>query len=158
MVMNQHRRARFVQQFTGEAVVSRTVEKFAKDQNLLWQSYHHDEAIWYISHQEKTGQSTTIRIVQVAALYGDLDLPNTEYYALWAIPFAQEIDEASMEGWVLEQVPQPPPPIPGNKIEESSVYNLLRQAWDIARKIKREEIRKGASTPLPFKPTRWPPS
>lgn len=155
--MNQHRRARFVQQFPQEGLLSHVVEKFAKDRNLLWQSYHHDEAIWYISQEEKNGPSTTIRMVQVAVLYGDLDLPGAEYYALWAIPSAQEIDEAAMMGWVLEELPQHPTPVPGSKIEESRVYELLRQAWDIARNIKRGEIRKGAGTSLPFGPAQWPP-
>lgn len=155
--MDQHRRARYVQQFPSEAVASKVVEKLAKGKNLLWQSYHQDEAVWYISQEEKKGPSSTISMVQIAALYGDLDLPGAEYYALWAIPFAQEIDEADMTGWTLEQMPQSPDLIPGNKIEEGSVYDLLKRTWDIARRIKREGIRKGGGTSLPSKPVGWPP-
>lgn len=156
--MYQHRRARLVQQFASELIVSQAVEKFAKDWNLLWQSYHQDEAVWYISQEEKNGPSTTIRMVQIAALYGDVDLPGAEYYSLWAIPFAQEIDEGTMMGWTLDQVPGSPEPIPGNRIEEHSVYALLNKAWDIARSIKRGDIRKNPGMPLPFKPVGWPPS
>jgi hypothetical protein len=156
-MMHQHRRARLVPQFPGEAVISRVVGAFAHKENLVPTSYHHDEPVWYISQEEKSGPSTTIRMVQLAAFYGDLDLPGAEYYALWAIPFAQEIDEGTMMGWTLDQVPDPPEPIPGNKIDEHSVHALLSKAWDIAKSIKRGDIRKSPGTPLPSKPVGWPP-
>lgn len=158
-MMQQHRRIRIVPQFPGEAIVSRIVERFAKDHGLDWQAYHHDEPIWYISEKQRHDSVTTIRTVQVAAFYGDLDLPDAEFYSLWAIPFAQEIDEAKMLGWTLEQLPEPPSPIPGAKINKDNLRelsDLLYKAWSIAKDMTSEDIRKGVSTPLPAKPDLWP--
>jgi hypothetical protein len=131
------------------SILSKVVELFARKHGLHWQSWHQDDPIWQIWHEEITDHRIIRRILQVSAYATPEEAPMLKAYGL-----GQIIDAAALLGKVLRT-----PDVLGQKplarIKDGpNLVAFLDNAWAKVMEIREEDF-PSESIKLPPRPTNW---